>query len=222
VPNPLNVRAFDNDLAIICKRVAKGQPEEVRLKLNTIRSHLLELYRRNIVKINHSVIELLCAGKLIAEGYDVKVEHPVSRDLVCDVYGSKGDGNVIVEIETGFVPPSHALDPARYCYSRIISKTARYSQFANRFVLGTTTMNILPIPNLFENASRFRSLDDVKSAKAVCDIYYSNPAITLEQITYAQLHSIFVLDVDHGIIRETTPDEYLEETSKKQKNFNWS
>lgn len=215
----MNVNAFDKDLKIMCERISQRQPEEIRVKLVAVRSHLLDLYRRNLVKINHSVIELLCAGKLITEGYDVTVEQPISDNLVCDVFGSKGEGNIIVEVETGFVPPSHALDPARYCYSRIVSKTARYSQYANRFVLGTTIMNLLPIPAIFQNPPRLRNPSEVETAKRVCDIFYSKPPITVEQITYARLHSIFILDVDHASIQETTPDAYIERTNGKQNAF---
>ena len=171
---------------------------------------------------NHSVIELLCADKLISEGYEVKVEHELKDNLVCDVYGMKGESTMIVEIETGFVPPSHALDPARYCYARIISKTARYSPFANRFVLGTTVTNILPVPGIFQQPPRFRNTAEVQMAKFVCDMYYSNPAVTIDQITYAEVHTIFILDVDHGSIRETTPDVYLSQTAEQQKPFAWS
>ena len=131
-------------------RVSLGKAPFVKEKLEILRQHLVDLYRKNLVKINHSLIELLCAGTLIEEGYDVEVERKVEDDLVCDVYGTKGEGNIIVEIETGFIPPSNALDPAKYCYARILSKTARYSGFANRFVLGTTRSNILPIPVIFQ------------------------------------------------------------------------
>jgi hypothetical protein len=213
------VKRFDADLATMCKRVSAGQPQEVRVKLDAVRSHLVDLYRKNLVKINHSVIELLCAEKLIVEGYDVKVEHKLGDNLVCDVYGTKGDSSMVVEIETGFVPPSHALDPARYCYARIISKTARYSAFANRFVLGTTVTNILPVPSVFEQPPRFRDFKDVQKEKVICDIYYSNPPITTDQIMYAEVHSIFILDVDQGSIQETTPDVYLNQTKEQQMSF---
>jgi len=199
------------------KRITDGQSADLGSKLDKVRLHLIGLYRKNQVKINHSVIELLCAGKLIAEGYDVEVEKPLSDGLVCDVYGAKGEGSVIVEIETGFVPPSHALDPMRYCYSRIISKAARYSQFASRFVLGTTEMNILPIPNFLEVAPRFRKVNEITEAKRICDLYYSHPPIRLEQITYSQVHSVFVLDVDNGTIRESEPDTYLNIENLKRK-----
>jgi len=217
----LNVKKFDDDLVEMCRRATLGQSPKVKSKLEVVRLHLVGLYRKNLVKINHSVIELLCAAKLISEGYEVVVERKLNDDLVCDVYGTKGESTMIVEIETGFVPPSHALDPARYCYARIISKTARYSAFANRFVLGTTVTNILPVPDIFQQPPRFRDSKEIQKAKVVCDIYYSSPPITIDQIEYAEVHSIFILDVDHGSIQETTPDVYLTQTEDQQRPFVW-
>jgi hypothetical protein len=83
--------------------------------------------RENLVKINHSVMEILCAAKLLWDGYNVDVEHVLSDSLVCDVMGEKNGQTTMVEIETGYIPPEHALDPSTYTFARIISKIARYS-----------------------------------------------------------------------------------------------
>ena len=215
----LNVKRFEADLSTMCARVSQGRVPQVKIGLDKLIADLVELYRKNLVKINHSLIELQCAGNLIEQGYEIEVERRVSENLVCDVFGKKGDATIIVEIETGFVPPSHALDPATYCYARIISKTARYSAFANRFVLGTTMSNILTIPRIFQEPPRFRKAQEIQKAKAICDIYYNKPKITKEEILYAELHSVFILDVDRGSIRESSPDTYLAETEKLRYPF---
>jgi hypothetical protein len=207
---PLNVKRFEDDLNAICDKLASSSetPREKK-KLDDIRLYLVELYKRNLVKINHSVIELICAHYLLQQGYDVKVEYKLQQDLVCDVYGKKGDGNIIIEIETGFVPPAHALDPTAYCSARIISKTARYSVYSNKFVLGTVASYVLPIPAFLQYAPRFRSSEDVNKGKALCDIYYHNPPIRLDQITYSELHSIFVIEIDLPFIKEISAEVYL-------------
>ena len=210
----MNVRKFDNDLSTMAQLASRGKSPGVKERLDVVRLHLVNLYRRNLVKINHSVIELLCAGNLIERGYEVDVEHEVGSDLICDVYGTKGDGNIIVEIETGFVPPSNALDPQTYCFARIISKTARYSAFANRFVLGTTVSSIIPLPRIFQEPPRFRNAEGIAKAKKICDRYYGSPPITMDQIRSAELHSIFILDVDNASVKETTPDVYIDEMSR--------
>jgi hypothetical protein len=212
----LDVKKFDSDLRTISEKVLTNKEPEIRQKLDTIRLHLVDLYKQNLVKINHSVIELVCANQLIGENYDVSVERKIAENLVCDVYGKKGEGSVIVEIETGFVPPSHAVDPSSYTYARIISKVARYSAFANRFILGTTISNILPIPKLFQLPPRMRDAKDLNKAKTFCDIYYAHPPIKVEEITYGELHSIFIFDVDRGTVKETSVEEYITRTKDIQ------
>ncbi len=63
-------------------------------KLNYVRQRLIDLYQKNLVKINHSVLELICAANLISHGYSVDVEKSVSDILVCDIFAKKGDGRV--------------------------------------------------------------------------------------------------------------------------------
>ena len=55
------------------------------------------------------------------------MEKDISDILVCDFYAKKGGGNTIIEIETGFTPPVHAMDTMNYFTARIMSKIARYS-----------------------------------------------------------------------------------------------
>ena len=111
--------------------MSAGEPEEVVERMNFVKNRLIELYMRNLVKINHSAMELVCAKHLIRYGYKVDVEKQLTDILICDVYAEKGEGAAIVEIETGFIPPEHALDPLSYYIARIASKIARYSKHAN-------------------------------------------------------------------------------------------
>ena len=206
----MDVRKFEADLSQLTKRLCAGESTETCSEVEHVKEKLVLLYKQNLVKINHSALELLCAKRLVKEGYQVEVEHRLTKNLVCDVFAIKGDGSLIVEIETGFVPPSHALDPAVYCNARIASKTARYSSFAGKFVLGTTPSNILNIPQLFQEPPRFRKVEEAQKAKELCDIYYSNPPITAEQITYATIHAIYLLDIDFARFGEMPPDAYMQ------------
>jgi hypothetical protein len=69
-------------------------------------------------------MELICAKHLIQKGFDVEIEHDLDK-VSCDVYGVKGFGSVIIEVETGFVPPENAVDPLTYLKARIASKITR-------------------------------------------------------------------------------------------------
>lgn len=186
-----------------------------------IKKRLVNLYKRNIVKINHSVMELLTSIHLLRYGYEyVEVEKELDSILRCDVYGRKGDGDLIVEIETGFVPPEHALDPLLYYKARLASKIARYSRSVSKFVLATPQQNILPIPELFIKSIKDRDMDEINSIKSICDIYYRNPPIAVEDIQYGRLHAIFVLDIDRAMILEFDPIKYKEALATSLAEFN--
>lgn len=191
--------------------MTKNSSAEVIDRLDFVRNRLVDLYKRNLVKINHSVMELVCAKHLIEFGYTVDVERRLTEILVCDVFASKGDGEAIVEIETGFIPPEHALDPTAYYVARIASKISRYSKHANKFVLATTPVSILPIPNLFRFPVRARRTDEIKKLKLVCDNYYKDPPIEVDDILNGRLHMIYIIDIDEGRIREMDVETYFDE-----------
>ncbi|MEM4443590.1 MAG: hypothetical protein QW593_05050, partial [Candidatus Nitrosocaldus sp.] len=112
--------------------------------------------------------------------------------------------------ETGFVPPEHALDPMAYSAARVASKIARYSAFAGKFALATPALSILPVQELFLKPPRYRSKDDIGKVKALCDRYYSNPPISMEEIKNARLHSIMIINADAIRVVEMDPDTYVE------------
>lgn len=189
---------------------------KVRAGLEEVRRKLIELYKRNLVKINHSAMELLCAGKLIELGYeDVEVEHQIKENLVCDLFAKDASGTTrMVEIETGFVPPEYALQPLTYSKARIASKLSRYSTFSSRFTLGTTPTNALQIPSVFLVPQELRSKDEVSEIKALCDLYYRTPPITIEEIANAKFDSVFVIDVDRVAVEEVSAASYLMKTQE--------
>lgn len=182
-------------------------------KLNFVRQRLIELYQRNLVKINHSVLELICAANLVSKGYVVDVEKPLTDTLVCDIYAKK-DGRVsIIEIETGFTPPEHALDTIDYYVSRIVSKIARYSKHCDEFALATPVIGILPIPRQFLNPPALRFEGDLKKIKALCDRFYKNPPIEYDDILNAKLDSVYLINIDKDFAKEVDPVSYYKLTS---------
>ena len=187
-----------------------GEPEEMVERMNFVKNRLIELYMRNLVKINHSAMELVCAKHLVRYGYKVDVEKQLTDILICDVYAEKGDGAAIVEIETGFIPPEHALDPLSYYVARIASKIARYSKHANQFVLATPPVSILPIPALFRRPPRDRRPSEIKKVKVLCDKYYKNPPVTEDEILNGRLHITYIINIDAGKVVEMDIDSYFE------------
>ena len=210
----MDLERFLADVTSLSDRMSAGESPEMSVRMQFVRNRLVDLYSRNLVKINHSAMELVCAKHLIRYGYDVDVEKQVSDILVCDVFATKGDGNTIVEIETGFIPPEHALDPLAYYYARIASKVARYSSYANQFVLATPPVSILPIPDIFRRPPRDRSAAEITQVKSLCDRYYRNPPVTEDSIINARLQLVYIINIDEGRVIEMDIDSYMDSVGK--------
>jgi len=200
----------------VAEKLTNGHTPEIKSRINFVRERLIELYKKNLVKINHSVLEMICAANLISHGYTVDIEKQLSNILVCDVFATKGDGTFIMEIETGFTPPDHALDTIDYYVARISSKIARYSQHCSKFALATPVVGILPIPKLFLKPPSDRKIEEVQRIKNLVDRFYKNPPIEINDILNARLHSVYLINIDKGFAKQLDPYTYLDLTEKLQ------
>jgi hypothetical protein len=208
----LDLEKFRDDVYTITNRLSVGLEKDDMPKLNYVRQRLIELYQQNLVKINHSVLELICAANLVARGYLVDVEKQLTNSLVCDIYAKK-DGHVtIIEIETGFTPPEHALDTIDYYVSRIISKIARYSKHCDTFSLATPVIGILPIHRIFLNPPQLRSETDVRNVKLLSDRFYKNPPVEYDEILNSKLNSVYLINIDKDFAKEIDPITYYKLT----------
>jgi len=207
------VDEFERDISLIVERLNKNSDEETKRRLDALKDDLIRLNTERLVKINHSVMELVCAKHLILNKYEVEVERFLNS-VSCDLYAVKGLGRLVVEVETGYVPPEHALDPLTYCKARIASKICRYSGYADKFSLGTPPHYILPIAPALIKPPRYRTSEELREIKGLCDLYYTNPPVSLEEIKNARLHVIYVLDVDRVSVNEAVPTEYMEENKR--------
>ncbi len=210
----MDLEKFRNDVNAVTDRLSSKLSKEDLPKLNFVRQQLIEMYKQNLVKINHSVLELICASELIANGYAVEVEKKISDILVCDLFAQKGDGDTIIEIETGFTPPDHAMDTIDYSTARIMSKIARYSKYCSKFSLATPVTGIIPIPKIFLIPPNARKKEDIKKVQDLCDRYYKNPPINYDDILNARLHSIYLINVDKNFAKSLDPQGYVDLTEK--------
>lgn len=204
-----SVERFEEDLDVIVDRLCSGESERVCQQILRLRDKLILLYRKNAVKVNHSVMEIVCAKHLILGGYYVELEYALNG-LSCDIYALKGLGSLIVEVETGYVPPEHAVDPVTYCRARVTSKIARYSSFAEKFALAAPPYYVLWFHPALVKPPRYRTLSEIREIKALCDLYYSNPPVSVEEIRNARLHTVYIIDVDKCSVKETDPNTYIE------------
>lgn len=199
---------FEQDLNTLEERLCKHVNTEVCGQLNILKEKLFRLREKNVVKIAHSVMELVCAKHLLLKGYEVDIEHPLDGGLTCDLYGVKGFGSLIIEIETGYIPPKYALDPMTYTKMRIVSKIARYGSHATKFVLGTPPHYILQVLPILIDPPRFRDMGALKKIKALCDLYYQKPPVSLDELQYTRLHAIYIINVDDLTVSETELESY--------------
>ena len=207
---------FEQDLATLMACLTTDMKEEDISELNRLRDWLLKLQKENVVKINHSVMELVCAKYLIRKGYDVKLEYRLNDLLTCDLYCVKGYGNLILEIETGFIPPDQALDPLTYLSARLASKIVRYSSFAGKFALGVPPHYVLSFPYVLSKPPRRRTSAEIEHVKKLCDMYYQNPPVTQDEILNARIHEIYLIDVDRTKVLEIDPEAYMKRALHKE------
>lgn len=210
---------FEEDLTVLTSRLTSGMTDGDAKKLIDLKDWLLQLQKQNVVKINHSVLELVCAKYLIQKGYDVQIEHVLNELLTCDLYSTKGYGNLIVEVETGFIPPDHALDPLTYLSARLASKIIRYSSFAGKFALGVPPHYFLHFPRALALPPRRRTTAEIESIKKLCDTYYQNPHVTQEEICNARIQEIYIIDVDRIKVLEMDPEAYMKRALHKEFAF---
>ncbi len=206
---------FEEDLSVLLSRLSSDVDDAAKAKLVKLRDDLVRLQRANVVKINHSVMELVGAKYLVLKGYDVQIEYPLNEILTCDLHCTKGMSNLIVEIETGYIPPEHAMDPLTYTFARLASKIIRYSSFAGKFAIGVPPHYVLPFPKVFTLPPRRRKATDIEHIKALCDWYYQKPPVTMEEICNARLHEIYNIDVDHTVVQEMDPESYMKRAVSK-------
>jgi hypothetical protein len=200
---------FEQDLTTLMSRLTLDVEKDAENKLIMLKQWLINLQKKNIVKINHSVMELVCAKYLILKGYEVQLEYPLNDLLTCDLYAIKGYGNFIVEIETGFIPPDYALSPLTYTSARLASKIIRYNSFAGKFALGMPPHYILPFPKALAKPPRKRTSKEILEIKKLCDKYYQNPPVTKEEIQNARIQEIYIIDVDQAKVQEIDPETYM-------------
>jgi hypothetical protein len=206
---------FENDVLTLISRLTSDTTKPVENKLNILKDWLLKLQKENVVKINHSVMELVCAKYLVERDYEVLLEYPLNEILTCDLYAVKGLGNLIVEVETGFIPPENALAPLTYTSARLASKIIRYSSFAGKFALGVPPHYILPFPHVLAKPPRNRTEQEIAQIKKLVDAYYQKPPVTVEEIRNARIQEIYIIDVDRLKVQEIDPEAYLKRAMQK-------
>jgi hypothetical protein len=231
---------FSRDMDTLMEQFQSTSDEETMRQLTQIRDRLVDLNRRRLIKINHSVMQLICAKHLIEQSYQVESEHPlVGGQLVADLFAVRDRGlelerdieNVliserlglserkeamVVEIETGYVPPKAALYPTRYRQTRIAAKIARYCRYSHSFGLATPNYHVLQIPSILLRPPGLRNMEELAQIKRECDLYYKSPPILLDALVLSEIDNIYIIDIDAADVIQVPPHDYLDTILRAQ------
>ncbi|MCE4599634.1 MAG: hypothetical protein F7C81_05495, partial [Desulfurococcales archaeon] len=101
--------------------------------VNSIYSKLYNLYKKKGIARFHVILQYIMSAYLYNRGYDVYVEEDIGKGYKADIYAEAPWESLIVEVETGYIPPSRHLDFEDYLIGKIIYKTLVYSQYADKF-----------------------------------------------------------------------------------------
>lgn len=154
-------------------------------------------------------MEILVASHLLREGFeDVDVESSVNG-VVADVIAYKNGERTIVEIETGFTPAEHSIDPIDYLKARIASKIARYSIYSDHFILAYPVYYMPPIPPTLLKDPLERDVDELIRLMELINSYYTNPPIEITDLARARVDGIYILNIDRHKIYSLHPAELL-------------
>ncbi|UCE10991.1 MAG: hypothetical protein JSW61_03410 [Candidatus Thorarchaeota archaeon] len=227
-------KKFSRDMKELLSQLEPITDSETVHQLIEIKDRLVELNRKRLVKINHSVMQVLCAKHLIEQGYDVTVEHPlVGGQLNADLFAIRDrepelEHNIesvliserlglpvekealVVEVETGYVPPKAALYPSRYRKTRIAAKIARYCRYSHRFGLATPNYHVLQIPEILLKPPELRDIEEIRRIKEECDQIYKSPPILLDALAMSETDYVYIINVDQINVTQLPPHEYLD------------
>ena len=93
-------------------------------------------------------LQRIVGSWLKENGFQVYLEHTVDGIHYADVYAINDAKDVIVEVETGYVPPMFIGEAETYMLARSIVKTIKYAPLADEFYIATPSYIRLPIPHV--------------------------------------------------------------------------
>jgi hypothetical protein len=125
----------------ILKKKGLVNPED---GLNEALYKLDSLIKRGSLSFYHALLQYILVLLLYERGYDIWVEKDLPGGLVADLYAEHPLGNVIIEVETGYIPPRCIEEPMSYLMAKIVYKALLYSKFSDLFFVAVPAYISLP------------------------------------------------------------------------------
>ncbi len=161
----------------------------------------------------HAMIQRIVASWLRRLGFEVSLEHNVDGIHYADVFASDGVRNIIVEVETGYVPPMFISEAEVYMLARAIVKTVKYGCLADEFFIATPSYVRPPLPSLL-----VRSPEDaaVMTASKLVERFFGErwAEETLKNVRECRFTGLMLVNVsrrDVSVIRNEDLTSYLAE-----------
>jgi len=75
-----NIEKFSRDINKVFIKTWKDTSMEITNSLKRLKEKLIKMHSNGLVKINHSVMELIVAKRLLLKGYEVDVERQIAEN----------------------------------------------------------------------------------------------------------------------------------------------
>jgi len=75
-----NIEKFSRDINEVFIKICRDTSIEITNSLEQLKEKLIKMHSKGLVKINHSVMELIVAKRLLLKGYEVDVERQIAEN----------------------------------------------------------------------------------------------------------------------------------------------
>jgi len=149
----------------------------------------------------HARLQYIVASYLKEKGYSVDVERCVDGIHYADVYADNGKETVIVEVETGYVPPIFIEHAEEYLWARTIVKTIKYACLASEFYIATPSYVKMAVPSILLEPTD--SYDEVLKASRLVGLYFGErwAEETLKRVHECRLTGLMLVNISRREIK---------------------
>ncbi len=170
--------------------------------LGDVERRLEEFYSRGSLARAHALLQYIVAVHLYRLGYDVQVEYGLPGGLRADVYAEAPWEELVVEVETGRVPPRLMVQYDSYMRARLAYKVLLYSVHAP---------TALAVPSYLEGFVPWQLMGDGggrRGLAALIQAYYSIGGERLgRMLDRARLRRVYLISLSVDGIRVEEVEE---------------
>ncbi len=132
------------------------------------------LLERKLSKVSrlHAAVQVIVAQRLSEQGFVVSLEHEIDRVHVADVLAYNDTKSLIVEVETGYLPPMFISCAEDYIEAKLALKALKYSCSVDEFYIAMPSYMRLPIPRAL--TGQLRNRDELERLSHKVAAFFGN------------------------------------------------